>query len=216
MTGLFVTLEGGDGVGKSTHARRIEAWMRERGIEPVRTREPGGTEVGERIRDLVLHHRGHVDPRAEALLYAADRAQHVATLVRPALERGACVIQDRYIDSSIAYQGGGRELGDDEIRELSAWATRGLEPDLTIVLDLDVAEGRSRMRAERSGLDRLEAEAAAFHERVRQTFLRLARAGGDRYLVVDAARPVDEVASVIEVRLEKLLAAASEGARATT
>ncbi|MGO2111032.1 MAG: dTMP kinase, partial [Pseudoclavibacter sp.] len=124
MTGLFVTLEGGDGVGKSTHARRIEAWMRERGIETVRTREPGGTELGAEIREIVLHHRGHVDPRAEALLYAADRAHHVATVVRPALERGACVIQDRYIDSSVAYPGAGRDLGADEVRALSDWASR--------------------------------------------------------------------------------------------
>lgn len=205
MTGRFVTLEGGDGVGKSTHARRIETWMHARGIETVRTREPGGTELGAEVREIVLHHRGHIDPRAEALLYAADRAHHVATVVRPALERGACVIQDRYIDSSIAYQGAGRDLGPDDVRALSEWATRELRPDLTIVLDLDVAEGRARMLAGRGGLDRLEAEAMAFHERVRRTFLHLAALEPERFLVVDAAKPQDEVAAQITERLERVM-----------
>lgn len=208
MTGVFITLEGGDGVGKSTHARRIETWMHERGVECVRTREPGGTELGSEIRQIVLHHRGHVDPRAEALLYAADRAHHIATVVRPTLERGACVIQDRYIDSSIAYQGAGRDLGADEVRGLSAWATRGLTPDLTVLLDLDVAQGRQRMLADRGGLDRLEAEAIAFHERVRRTFLHLASLEPERFLVVDASRPQDEVAAIIAARLEQVYAQA--------
>lgn len=209
MTGLFITLEGGDGVGKSTHARRIEAWMRERGIECVLTREPGGTELGAEIRRIVLHHQGHVDPRAEALLYAADRAHHIATVVRPALERGACVIQDRYIDSSIAYQGAGRDLGADEIRELSAWATHDLMPDLTVLLDLDVAQGRMRMMTDRRSLDRLEAEAIAFHERVRRTFLHLAALEPERILVVDASRPQDDVAAHIARRLEQVHADAA-------
>ena len=135
MTGLFVTLEGGDGAGKTTQARLLEEWLGSRGETVRRTREPGGTEVGVQIREIVLHHRGEIDPRAEALLYAADRAQHIGTFVRPALERGEVVVQDRYIDSSVAYQGAGRVLDAAEVRSLSEWATRDLRPDLTVLLD---------------------------------------------------------------------------------
>ena len=128
MNGLFVTFEGGDGVGKTTQAALLEEWLAARGHTVVRTREPGGTEVGVLIRDIVLHHRGEVSPRAEALLYAADRAHHIEHLVRPALERGDVVIQDRYLDSSVAYQGSGRDLGADEVERLSLWAVDGLLP----------------------------------------------------------------------------------------
>lgn len=205
LPGLFITLEGGDGAGKSTQARRIEAFMHARDVAVTRTHEPGGTDVGAQLRAIVLHHRGFLDPRAEALLYAADRAQHIATVVRPALAAGRCVIQDRYIDSSIAYQGAGRHLGADEVRDLSRWATHDLRPDLTILLDLDPAEGRRRMVTERAGLDRLEAEAEAFHGRVRATFLALAAAEPDRFLTVDASRPIDDVAAQIAARVEALV-----------
>ena len=141
--GLWVTFEGGDGVGKTTQAALLEEWLRGQGRTVVRTREPGGTEVGVLVRDIVLHHRGDIAPRAEALLYAADRAHHVATVVRPALARGDVVIQDRYLDSSVAYQGAGRVLDATEIRDLSLWATEGALPDLTVLLDLDPSSARA-------------------------------------------------------------------------
>ena len=203
--GVWITLEGGDGVGKTTQARMLEAWLGERGRTVVRTREPGGTEVGELVRDIVLHHRGEIAPRAEALLYAADRAHHVATLVRPALARGEVVLQDRYLDSSVAYQGAGRVLDADEVRRLSLWATEGALPDLTILLDLDPAVARRRIDASDRPFDRLEAEAAEFHTRVREAFLALAGDEPDRFFVVDAALPVDEIAARIRARVEGLL-----------
>ena len=206
MTGLFVTFEGGDGVGKTTQAALLEQWLTDAGREVVRTREPGGTEVGERIRDIVLHHRGHVDPRAEALLYAADRAHHVATVVRPALERGAVVIQDRYLDSSVAYQGAGRVLEPGEVRHLSLWAVQGLLPDVTVLLDLDEASARRRRDADKKPFDRLEAEKDEFHARVRTAFLALAEAEPQRFLVVDAAQPVEQIAGIIHDRVAERLA----------
>ena len=157
MTGLFITLEGGDGTGKSTQSALIGDWYTEQGREVVCTREPGGTDLGTELREIVLHSRGHIAPRAEALLYAADRAHHIATVVRPALERGAVVIQDRYLDSSVAYQGAGRVLDPDEVRGVSMWATEGLVPDVTVVLDLDPAIGRDRLDAANKQFDRLEA-----------------------------------------------------------
>ena len=194
MTGAFITLEGGDGSGKSTQARMLQAWLEGRGRTVVRTREPGGTELGVEIRRLVQHTEGHVAPRAEALLYAADRAHHVATLVRPALERGEVVLQDRYLDSSVAYQGAGRELDGGQIRELSLWAADGLLPDLTILLDLDPSAGRERMAArEDAPYDRLEEAGEAFADRVRAAYLALAAAEPDRFAVVDASGTPDEV-----------------------
>ncbi|WP_394551018.1 dTMP kinase [Agromyces sp. MMS24-JH15] len=203
--GLFVTLEGGDGSGKTTQAELLEAWLRERGRSVVRTREPGGTDVGVEVREIVLHHRGDIAPRAEALLYAADRAHHVATLVRPALERGDVVLQDRYIDSSVAYQGAGRVLDPDEVRRVSEWATGGLSPDLTVLLDLDEESARARLDSAPRRFDRLEAEASEFHARVRAAYLDLAAAEPERFLVVDASRPVDEVAAAIRDRVGALL-----------
>lgn len=206
MSGLFITLEGGDGVGKTTNADLLEEWlMTECGRTVVRTREPGGTALGASIRELLLHTPGFVDPKAEAMLYAADRAQHVHTVIRPALERGEVVLQDRYIDSSVAYQGAGRVLGADEIRSLSDWASDGLWPDLTILLDLDPAEGERRRQAVRTGYDRLEAEAADFHRRVRDGFLALAAAEPDRFLVIDAAQPLEVIALQIRERVQTLL-----------
>jgi len=204
-SGLFLTFEGGDGSGKSTQSALLEGWLVEQGRTVVSTREPGGTEVGHEIREIVLHRRGHIVPRAEALLYAADRAQHIATVVRPALERGDIVLQDRYLDSSVAYQGVGRELEADEIRKLSLWAAQGLLPDITVLLDLDVAIGRDRLDESRTRYDRLESEAAEFHTRVRQAYLDLAAAEPERFLVLDAALPVDELAALIRARVSALL-----------
>lgn len=203
--GVFITLEGGDGSGKTTQAELLREWLARQGRTIVRTREPGGTEVGVEVREIVLHHRGDISPRAEALLYAADRAHHVATVVRPALERGEVVIQDRYIDSSVAYQGAGRVLDPEQVRGLSEWATEGLRPDLTILLDLDAEAARGRLDEARTRYDRLEAEASEFHDRVRSAYLGLAEAEPDRFLVVDATRPVDEIAAAIRDRVSGLL-----------
>ena len=200
--GLFLTLEGGDGAGKTTQAALLEEWLRAQGREVVRTREPGGTDVGVRIRDIVLHHRGHIAPRAEALLYAADRAHHIETVVQPAIARGDVVIQDRYLDSSVAYQGAGRVLDADDVRELSLWATGGLLPDLTVLLDLDPASARARLDADDKPFDRLEAEKAEFHERVRAAFLTLAAAEPERFLVLDATEP----AAVLAERVREAVA----------
>ncbi|HET6300131.1 dTMP kinase [Microbacterium sp.] len=203
--GVFVTLEGGDGVGKSTQAQRLQEWLDAEGYTTVRTREPGGTEVGKLVRDIVLHHRGEIVARAEALLYAADRAQHVATVVRPALERGDIVIQDRYFDSSLAYQGAGRVLGREEVRRLSLWAVDGLIPDVTVLLDLDPEIARERREAQGKPFDRLEAEEAEFHENVRREFLALADAEPARFLVVDASQPADEIAAAVRRRVQSAL-----------
>ena len=203
--GFWITLEGGDGSGKTTQAAALETWLRASGREVVRTREPGGSDVGVLIRNIVLHHRGDVAPRAEALLYAADRAHHVATVVRPALERGAVVVQDRYLDSSVAYQGAGRVLDAAEIRDLSLWAADGALPDLTVLLDLDPAAARARLDADDKPFDRLEAEKADFHDRVRAAFLDLAAAESERFLVVDAARPPVDLSVEIRARVEAAL-----------
>ena len=194
--GMFITFEGGDGAGKTTQAELLGAWCVAQGREVVRTREPGGTPLGVEVRRILLHggdEIGAVDPRAEALLYAADRAQHVAQVVRPALARGAAVVQDRYIDSSLAYQGAGRVLDVAEVRQLSAWAVGGLWPDLTVLLDIEPGVAAERRAARGGAADRLEAEADAFHRAVRDGFLALAAAEPDRYLVLDAARPFTEL-----------------------
>ncbi|KXC05192.1 dTMP kinase [Microbacterium hominis] len=204
--GLWVTFEGGDGTGKTTQASLLERWLRDQGRTVLRTREPGGTEVGVLIRDIVLHHRGEVAPRAEALLYAADRAQHVATLVRPALDRGEVVIQDRYLDSSVAYQGAGRVLDADQVRELSLWATEDALPDVTVLLDLDPAAARRRLDAADKPFDRLEAEKAEFHDRVRVAFLSLAAADPQRFLVLDAALPAGDAHAAIQTHIAHRLA----------
>ncbi|WP_066043445.1 dTMP kinase [Herbiconiux solani] len=205
MTGLFITLEGGDGAGKTTQASALEAWLIEQGRVVVRTREPGGTEFGVEVREIVLHSRGDISPRAEALLYAADRAHHIATKVRPALERDEIVVQDRYLDSSVAYQGAGRVLDAGEIRDLSLWAAEGLLPDLTVLLDLDEDRARERLDSANKRFDRLEAEKSDFHRRVRAAFLELAAAEPGRFLVVDASLPPDEIAAVILERVAPLL-----------
>ncbi len=204
--GLWITLEGGDGVGKTTQSTLLEEWLRGQGRTVVRTREPGGTEVGVLIRDIVLHHRGEVAPRAEALLYAADRAHHIETVVRPALARGEVVIQDRYLDSSVAYQGAGRELDPREVRDLSLWASNGALPDVTVLLDLDPAAARGRLEADDKPFDRLEAEKAEFHERVRSHFLALAAAEPERFVVIDASLPAGEIATQLRGRVDAAIA----------
>jgi dTMP kinase len=201
--GLLVAFEGGDGAGKSTQSSLLAGWLTERGAEVVQTREPGGTTLGQALRELVLHGQdGSVSPRAEALIFAADRAHHVATVVRPALDRGAVVLTDRYLDSSVAYQGAARRLGHDEVRELSLWAVENLVPDLTVLLDVSSEEGRAR-RGEVH--DRLERETDDFHDRVRQGFLDLAAREPGRYLVLDAAVPPDDLAAAVRDRVASLL-----------
>ncbi|UFS57813.1 dTMP kinase [Subtercola endophyticus] len=203
--GVFVTLEGGDGSGKSTQAGLLEEWLLKAGRTVLRTREPGGTEFGLEVREIVLHSRGFITPRAEALLYAADRAQHIATKVRPALERGEIVIQDRYIDSSVAYQGSGRVLGAAEIRSLSQWATEDLRPDLTVLIDLDEVAARARLDNDQKRFDRLEAEKSDFHRRVRESFLEIAAAEPTRFVVVDGTLPPESIAAQVRERLQPLL-----------
>lgn len=204
--GLWITLEGGDGSGKTTQAARLTDWLRAQGRTVLHTREPGGSEVGELIRNIVLHHRGDIAPRAEALLYAADRAHHVATVVKPALARGEVVLQDRYLDSSVAYQGAGRVLDATEIRELSLWAAEGALPDVTVLLDLDPAVARQRLDSADKPFDRLEAERDEFHQRVRTAYLDLAAAEPDRFVVVDASGTPDAIAHIVRERVVALLA----------
>ena len=199
--GVFVSFEGGDGVGKSTQVALLGHHLATLGREVVVTREPGGTPLGLELRRAVLHGE-HLDPRTEALLYAADRAHHVDTLVRPALERGAVVLSDRYLDSSVAYQGTGRGLGADEVEQLSLWAVRGLLPHVTVLLDLDPAVGLARLTGDP---DRLESAGAEFHLRTRAAFLARAAADPDRWLVVDASRPAEDIAAVVRARLAPLL-----------
>lgn len=197
--GLFVTFEGGDGAGKGTQLGLLGAWLTDAGHRVVRTREPGGTGLGLELRELILHRPDEIAPRAEALMYAADRAQHVATVVRPALADGAIVLQDRYLDSSVAYQGSGRDLGADEVRSLSLWATDGLLPDLTVLLDIDPGIGLARVAAANRDreYDRLEAESLAFHTRVREAFLSLAAREPERWLVLDATASRESLADRI-------------------
>jgi len=203
-SGLFVAFEGGDGAGKSTQARALADSLRAAGHEVVLTREPGGTPAAEAIRHVVLtpDYSG-LDERSETLLYAASRAEHVARLVRPALERGAVVITDRYIDSSIAYQGVGRGLGPDVVGEINLWATRGLLPDLTVLLDVDAGAGLARIS---SAPDRLEAEPEEFHASVVEAFRALAAGDPDRYLVLPAHGELRAIADRIAARVDLLLA----------
>lgn len=202
--GRFIAFEGGEGAGKSTQSTLLQGWLQSRGIEPVMTYEPGDTAVGQHLRQILLgHETGALEPRTEALLYAADRAEHVGAVIRPALDRGEMVITDRYLDSSLAYQGAGRSLSVADVEMLSSWATEGLLPDLTIVLDVDPAVGLQRFD---TPADRLEAEPLAFHRRVREEFLGLAARDPERYLVVDAALPVEAVhAAICATVTEQLL-----------
>lgn len=199
--GFFLSFEGGDGVGKTVQSDALQQLLEGKGFDVVRTREPGGTELGAEIRQLLLHRKGYMAPKAEALLYAADRAHNIETVVRPALAEGKVVIQDRYLDSSVAYQGAGRVLGADEVRDLSLWATDGLLPDLTILLDLDPEVGLARVRNSREGFDRLESEKLEFHVRVRNHYLALATAEPERFLVIDAEQDPKVIAAHISERV---------------
>jgi len=199
-SGCFIVFEGGDGAGKSTQVALLREALERAGREVTVTRQPGGTPLGQQIRDLVLH-GDHVAPRAEALLFAADKAHHVETLVRPALQRGAVVISDRYTDSSVAYQGAGRELGAQEVHDLNMWAVEDLVPDLTVVVDISAEEGRRRRGAVH---DRLESEEDAFHEAIRQHFLSMARGNPERYLIVDGTQPPQQAHAEVMTRLEAM------------
>ncbi|BCW81512.1 dTMP kinase [Arthrobacter sp. NicSoilC5] len=204
--GVFIAFEGGDGAGKSTQAARLAAALESRGYTVLRTREPGGTPVGEKLRSLVLDHgNGEIDAHTEALIFAASRAAHATQVIRPALGRGEIVLTDRYIDSSVAYQGAGRDLGQDAVRSLNEWATSGLQPHLTVLLDVDPQLGRTRRTADQAAEDRLESEADEFHTRIRDAFLELAARRPASYLVLPAHLPVDDLAARILAKVDTLL-----------
>lgn len=201
--GYFISFEGGEGVGKSTQSRLLGDWLADlTGREVVLTFEPGATALGKELRAAVMHGQD-MGPRAEALIYAADRAHHVETVVRPALERGAVVITDRYLDSSIAYQSGGRDLPGHEVERLSLWAAKGLRPDVTVLLDLEPGVSSARRAAAdgKGALDRLERAGLDFHTRVRDTFLQRAAAAPERWAIIDAAAPIDDIQAQIRVDL---------------
>ena len=205
--GRLIAFEGVEGAGKSTQLELLRRALEGRGGPPagrevVVTREPGGTPVGERVRALLLDPAVELHPRAEALLFAAARAELVEAVIRPALERGAVVLCDRYLDSSLAYQGGARGLGRGPVTEVNRFATGGLVPDLVVLLDLDPASGLRRRAGE---LDRIEAQDLAFHRRVRQAFCNLAAADPGRFAVIDAAAPVQEVAARVQAAVLPLL-----------
>ena len=206
MTGVFIVFEGGDGVGKSTQVDRLCRWLTDRGEEVVRTFEPGDSEVGRQIRRLVLDPAtGEMSPRAEALLYAADKAQHLYAVVTPALQRGAVVVCDRYVDSMIAYQGAGRVLQPAEVEQVARWATGDLRPHLTVLLDVDHRQAVS-VKADK---DRLEAAGDDFHGRAREHFLALAAREPATYLVLDARDTREAIAGRIAERVTALLVSAA-------
>jgi dTMP kinase len=207
--GVFIALEGGEGAGKSTQAGLLSSWLREQGYDVVLTHEPGDSAVGAKLRAILLDPTtGSLSHRAEALLYAADKAQHVERVVSPALARGAVVITDRYVDSTLAYQGAGRDLLPNEVERVARWATHDLRPHLTVLLDLPPSQGHERLLLQ----DRLEAEPLAFHERVRSAFLRLAATDPDHYAVLDARLPPGVLTEQIQRRLVPLLGRASRAA----
>lgn len=199
---MFISFEGIDGVGKSTQLESLQEFLISRGHKVLRTLEPGGTELGQEIRHLLLHRKGDVAPRAEALLYAADRAHHVATKIRPALERGEIVLTDRYFDSSVAYQGAARDLDVNQVRDISLWAVDNLVPDLTILLDLPAQDAMQRRSRTGTEPDRLEREKVEFFERAREMYLELAKE--QRFLVIDANQSVDQIQAAIRNRLVEL------------
>jgi dTMP kinase len=206
--GVFITFEGVEGSGKSTQVAALERRLAARGLPVTLTREPGGTPVGEEVRRILLDH-GHAGmiPLTELFLYLASRAEHTARVVGPCLERGQVVISDRYADASVAYQGGGRELGAPFVESLNRTATIGVKPDVTFLLDLDPEEGLSRLAATRgeTAWDRIEREALEFHRRVRAAYLAAAEREPERFVVIDARRPPSEIESVIASRVDELL-----------
>lgn len=204
MSGVFIAFEGGDGAGKSTQVEYLAAHLAARGVERVVTRQPGGTTLGAKLRMLVLDPAsGDVDHRAEALMYAADKAQHVHETIRPALARGAVVISDRYVDSMLAYQGAGRDLSLDDVRRLAWWAVGGLRPDLTVLLDADHAEAVEKLAVK----DRLEAAGAGLHRRAREHFLALAAERPGEYLVLPARDDRHDIARRVAARVDEIVAA---------
>jgi dTMP kinase len=204
--GMLIAFEGGEGSGKSTQSGRLAGWLTEQGYVALLTHEPGDTEVGQKLRRIVLDPAtGDISHRTEALLYAADKAEHVDAVVVPALARGAVVITDRYVDSTLAYQGAGRALVDREVERIARWATGDLRPNLTVVLDLPPQQGLTRFEER----DRIESESVDFHERVRDMFLQLASGAPEHYLVVDARKPVEQIAAEIRERVQPLLEAAT-------
>lgn len=204
---MFVAFEGGDSAGKSTQAAQLAEFLQADGRTVVRTREPGGTEIGEKLRSLVLEHgHGHIDARTEALIFAAARAAHVHQVILPALERGDIVVCDRYIDSSVAYQGVGRGLGSHSVLDINLWAVEGLRPDLTVLLDVDHVEGRGRRTSTAAQEDRMESEPDSFHEQIRAAFRDQAASSPEQYLVLNASDPVDELAAIIADAVRERLA----------
>ncbi|MGA0107706.1 MAG: dTMP kinase [Candidatus Nanopelagicales bacterium] len=202
LPGLFIVFEGGDGAGKTTQIEKLAEFLRSKNREVLVTREPGGTVMGKSIRDWLLEQTEvEVDPKSEALLFAADRAHHMQTLIRPALAANKIVIGDRHIDSSVAYQGVARNLGIENIKNISLWAVDGILPNLIIVLDIDVEVGQSRLNRK----DRLDRESKEFHEKVNKAYLELAAMNPEKYLVIDAQLPIDEIAGQIQNRVEKLI-----------
>jgi dTMP kinase len=199
--GVFIAFEGGEGTGKSTQSKLLATWLEEEGEHVLLTREPGGTSLGKDLRKILLAKKtGDISPRAEALLYAADRAHHVHSVIRPALAKGEVVITDRYFDSSIAYQGAGRVLSPGEVARISRWATESLFPTLTIVIDLPVETSLARLKSR----DRLESEANDFHERVRQEFLQIARLDPERYYIVDGKQSIEKIHKAVVSRVGEI------------
>jgi len=202
LPGLFIVFEGGDGAGKTTQIELLAEFLKSKNKDVIVTREPGGTVMGKSIRDWLLEQTEvEVDPKSEALLFAADRAHHMHTLIRPALAANKIVIGDRHIDSSVAYQGVARNLGIENIKSISLWAVDGILPDLIIVLNIDVEVGQSRLNRK----DRLDRESKEFHEKVNSAYLTLASLNPDKYLVIDAQLPIDDIAKQIQNRVEKLI-----------
>ncbi|MDO5061137.1 MAG: dTMP kinase [Actinomycetaceae bacterium] len=205
--GLYITFEGGEACGKTTQIELTSNWLTKNGYAPVVTREPGGTDLGQQLRNLILHGPKDMDSRCELALYLADRAYHVATKIRPALTAGEIVVQDRYFDSSVAYQGAARKLGTAEVRDLNLWATQGLIPEITFLLDIDPRISTSR----RDGAtDRIEEEALDFHLKVRQQYLQLAAAEPNRFHIIDAAQTIEQIQSEIQEVVRTALAKKKE------
>ncbi|WP_040312987.1 dTMP kinase [Gleimia coleocanis] len=200
--GLYITFEGGEACGKTTQIELTQNWLRDLGYQLTVSREPGGTELGQQLRNLILHGPKDIDPRCEVLLYLADRAYHVATKIRPALEAGQVVVQDRYFDSAVAYQGAARKLGVSEVRDLNLWAVEGLIPEITFLLDIDP---RVSMQRRAGATDRIEEEPSAFHIKVREQYLALAAAEPQRFHVLNASDSIEELqAQIREVLLGAL------------
>ena len=202
--GMFIVFEGGDGAGKSTQTARLAEWLTAQGYHVRTTFEPGDTELGAQVREIVLHSHMPISPRAETLLYAVDKAQHVAEVVKPALEAGMVVVCDRYVDSTIAYQGAGRALHLEEVSHIAWWAVKDLVPDLTVLMDVPVKEGLERKEGQT--LDRIESAGLEFHERVRDYFLDLASTGPGKYLVVNSRDPKDEVTAQVRDCVASMIA----------